>query len=135
MENLNLTSVNINGLKKQKVDIIYIQETHIKSQHEHFLKNRKWASTNEKQKGMSIYITNQQINITVELKDPGGRYITLNIVLLMIIGSLYAPNNAKEKFYENFFQNLLDFHKGEVMILRDMNGQSSNITGLKVDEE
>lgn len=35
---------------------------------------------------------------------------------------LYAPNQAKEKFYEKFFQNLLGIHYKEIIILGDMNG-------------
>ena len=120
MEQLKILSLNINGLnsptkrsktfnylRKQKLDIICLQETHIKKAQDVLLGN-KWlgnlftASAEVKKRGVAIYIKPPNLQITDRLTDPEGRYIFLKIRLpdnsIWTLANLYAPNSGKEVF-------------------------------------
>ena len=86
MEKLKLISVNVNGLnsptkrskiwsqlKNHKTDIIFLQETHIKTVHSSLLTCKAigqeyFASEKEKKRGVVIYIKNKNIQVLEEIQ-------------------------------------------------------------------
>lgn len=92
-------------LKKQKGDIISLQETHIKKGDEKFLINLKlglnfFSVTNKKVKGIVCYI-NKDLHPKEIFSDNDGRYLPLEIDLnreKTIVG-VYPPNDSKRKLF------------------------------------
>ena len=152
MEQLKILTYNINGLnspakrsktfnclKRQKLDIICLQETHIKKAHEALLECKSLgkvykASADEKKRGVATYIKSPNLQVTDTLSDLDGRYLFLKLKSpdnsIWTIVNLYAPNNGKEKFYDEVFGKLSDFAEGNLMVMGDFNA----VTDLKIDK-
>ena len=139
---LKFLSFNVNGLngpikrkrilshiKKMKVSIAFLQETHL-TEVEHQKLKRDWvgkviaAPFNSKARGVAILINkNLQINIQKVLIDPAGRYVIINCQVfseLWTFMNIYAPNENDVKFIQETFLNLADAHD-KVLIGGDFN--------------
>lgn len=113
---LNIYGLNTSGkrsqllltLQKTKVDMVFLQETHFRSDnipklHSSFSSAAYHASNDEsKSKGVSVLISkNCPIQIQDALKDKHGRYIFLKGKLhnkLITLANLYAPNKLQVTF-------------------------------------
>lgn len=57
-------------------------------------------------------------------QDPAGRYIFLNVKLdnaILMLASIYAPNDKQLDFLDNVLQKLSSFSKGPVILGGDLN--------------
>ena len=56
--------------------------------------------------------------------DTSGRFIISDVEIeekSITLATLYAPNDDEPTFYQNFFDQLLDFQRGDVIIGGDFN--------------
>uniref|UniRef100_A0A670Y452 exodeoxyribonuclease III n=1 Tax=Pseudonaja textilis TaxID=8673 RepID=A0A670Y452_PSETE len=135
-------SININGLNsrakrkriltkliKQNVDIICIQETHIRKSEEKFLDCPKLGklftapADKKKKKGIAIYVRD---DLKAELiwADPVGRTLVVQIsingiTLLLVV--IYAPNDDQGKFFKHLHQKITEFENGNIILIGDFN--------------
>ena len=107
-------------LQKQKVDIIFLQETYSMKEVENIWK-RQWkgpmflAHGSNHSCGVLVLVRD---NLEFEMKsiitDENGRYILLNAIVQgsdYILGNIYAPNKIKEQcnFFDELQQKFDDF--------------------------
>ena len=152
MEHLKILSFNINGLnspiktsksfnylKKLNSDIICLQETHIKKSHEKLLDCKGLgrlynASAEEKKRGVVVYIKTPHMQVIDQIKDSDGRFIFLKLKLLdnaiWTLVNIYAPNEGREKFFDQLFEKLSEFVEGNLIMLGDFNA----VVNLKLDK-
>ncbi|CAI7935374.1 Hypothetical predicted protein [Podarcis lilfordi] len=155
---LQLLSWNINGcnipekrkkifhiLKKEQLDIICLQETHVTRLHRKVLINKRLgqefiSSDKVKKRGVVIY-AKESLSPKFLFKDEHGRILAIEIQYqgekLLILG-IYAPNEGKSEFYKKLQGTMLDhLDYNNIIMMGDMNGvvstnmdksQSQNIT-------
>uniref|UniRef100_A0A670J5I8 Reverse transcriptase domain-containing protein n=1 Tax=Podarcis muralis TaxID=64176 RepID=A0A670J5I8_PODMU len=155
---LQLYSWNINGanspekrkrifhiLKKENLDIICLQETHVTRLHRKVLINKRLgqefiSSDKVKKRGLVIY-AKENLAPKFLFKDEQGRILAIEIQSqgekVLILG-IYAPNEGKAEFYKKLHETLLDYlDYSNIIMMGDMNGvvstwmdksQSQNLT-------
>lgn len=122
--NIKLVSLNVNGmnnpvkrskvlakLKKEKAQVLFLQETHLPQQEHEKLKrfgfrNTFYSSYRPSQKrGVAILITNAvQFECLKEVRDNEGRFVLIkgkleNSMVTMI--NVYAPPRKHQMFFQN----------------------------------
>lgn len=116
-------------LKKQKADILCLQEVHIRNKDKRFLENRLLgldfhSLSDKKVKGVVFYI-NKDLSPTQIFSDSNGRYIALEILLnrrkTLIVG-IYAPNNGKDTFFKELKEKIQILNYEQLILLGDFNG-------------
>uniref|UniRef100_A0A670IZE6 Reverse transcriptase domain-containing protein n=1 Tax=Podarcis muralis TaxID=64176 RepID=A0A670IZE6_PODMU len=152
---LKIWSWNINGmndkkkrnkiehiLKKESLDIICLQETHIARKHKRILINKRLgnefvSSDKRKKRGVIIYIR-KQLEAQQIYKDEEGRIVAVQLKWQgenVIIVGIYAPNNNKAEFYRMLEEKLSEYADQKIILLGDMNGVVSlNIDRLREGE-
>uniref|UniRef100_A0A670JC67 Reverse transcriptase domain-containing protein n=2 Tax=Podarcis muralis TaxID=64176 RepID=A0A670JC67_PODMU len=155
---LQLFSWNINGgnspekrrkifhiLKKEQLDIICLQETHVTRLHRKVLVNKRLgqefiSSDKVKKRGVVIY-AKESLAPKFVFKDEQGRILAIEIQTqgekFLIVG-IYAPNDGKSEFFKKLHEIMLDFiDYNNIIMMGDMNGvvsthmdksQSQNLT-------
>uniref|UniRef100_A0A670HPA6 Reverse transcriptase domain-containing protein n=1 Tax=Podarcis muralis TaxID=64176 RepID=A0A670HPA6_PODMU len=148
---LKVYSWNVNGmndkgkrnkiehiLKKEGLDVICLQETHIARKHKkmlinHRLGNEFFSLDSSKKRGVVIYIK-KQIEAKHIFNDEEGRMVAVQIKWqgekLIIVG-IYAPNEKKSEFYERLEGKLLEYADQKIILLGDMNG----VVSLELDRQ
>uniref|UniRef100_A0A670K591 Reverse transcriptase domain-containing protein n=1 Tax=Podarcis muralis TaxID=64176 RepID=A0A670K591_PODMU len=146
---LKVFSWNVNGmndkgkrnriehiLKKESLDVICLQETHIARKHKRTLINQRLgnefiSSDQSKKRGVVIYI-NKRIEAKHLFKDEEGRISAVQInwqgEKIIIVG-IYAPNVNKSEFYGKLEESLSDYADQKIILLGDMNG----VVSLELD--
>ena len=144
MPELRCASLNANGLnipakrgqilhffKKQRIDVLFLQETHFKKTYTPTIKNyfyRNWFNSCtplKREKGVSIVISK---NVTFKkldcISDPEGRYILLKGTIddkIYTFANIYAPNDRQISFLKNVFEALEPFLEGSLILGGDFN--------------
>uniref|UniRef100_A0A3P9HAV9 exodeoxyribonuclease III n=1 Tax=Oryzias latipes TaxID=8090 RepID=A0A3P9HAV9_ORYLA len=146
MSNTKILTLNVKGinhvikrrktltlLKKEKVQIALLQETHL-TDHEHSKLKHDWvgqifySSYNSKSRGVAILI-HKNVPFTVEkiVKDKEGRYIAITGILYgeqILLGNVYAPNVSNvydSAFYSKFLAEVSPICPSHVLIGGDFN--------------
>lgn len=145
MESLKAISWHVNGLnsagkrkqvfnwlKKQKGNLIGIQETHIKNKDNKYLKNKyigeEFYSLFEKKKRGVVIYANKFLKPEKLFSDSQGRYIAIKITYQKekkIVINLYAPNGSKVSFFQEI-QRQIELLMYESIILGEFNGTINN---------
>uniref|UniRef100_A0A2D4PX86 Endonuclease/exonuclease/phosphatase domain-containing protein n=1 Tax=Micrurus surinamensis TaxID=129470 RepID=A0A2D4PX86_MICSU len=135
-EELNLISININGLNsakkkilgklcKEKTDIISLQEIHIQKSDEKYLEYPKLGklftspADKKKKKGIAVYIR-EEIKTKLVFVDPNGRILMLEIWLphkKVLFAFIYAPNEKQQEFYKNLHEKIVEFEQKNVLLV------------------
>lgn len=142
----NVNGMNIRGrrnkiehiLKKEGLDIICLQETHIARKHRRVLTNQRLgnefvSSDRSKKRGVVIYI-NKQIEAKQLFKDDEGRISAVQINWQgekVIVVGIYAPNVNKSEFFGRLEEKLFDYADQKIILLGDMNG----VVSLELDRQ
>lgn len=113
-------------LQKAKADVIFLQETHFRSDSIPKLSNSYYntvyhaTNKDSKSKGVSILISkNCPIQIHDTLIDTNACYIFLKGKLHnkpVTLANLYAPNKEQVPFFRDTLQNLTTFSKGLLVV-------------------
>uniref|UniRef100_A0A670I0E5 Reverse transcriptase domain-containing protein n=1 Tax=Podarcis muralis TaxID=64176 RepID=A0A670I0E5_PODMU len=145
---LQLYSWNINGanspekrkrifhiLKKENLDIICLQETHVTRLHRKVLINKRLgqefvSSDRVKKRGVVIY-AKENLSPKFLFKDEQGRILAIEIQTqgekVLVLG-IYAPNEGKSEFYKKLHETLLDYlDYSNIIMMGDMNGVVSTL--------
>ena len=125
--NLKMVSLNVNGLnntnkrnkiinkfKREKMQVVLLQETHLSNkEHEKLkrfgFKNTFYSSYNKQsnRRGVAILVANTtKFELTKEICDKDGRYILIKGKLedqLVTLISVYAPPESGKPFFETLF--------------------------------
>uniref|UniRef100_A0A670KAD3 Reverse transcriptase domain-containing protein n=1 Tax=Podarcis muralis TaxID=64176 RepID=A0A670KAD3_PODMU len=140
---LQLLSWNINGvnipekrekifhiLKKEQLDIICLQETHVTRLHRKVLINKRLgqefiSSDRVKKRGVVIY-AKESLSPKFLFKDEHGRILAIEIQhqgeKFLILG-IYAPNEGESEFYKKLHESVLDYlDYDNIIMMGDMNG-------------
>lgn len=146
MASLRIMSWNVNGLnsankrrrvfhwiKKQKCDIIGMQETHIKRSDSKYIMNKYigeefYSLTDKKKRGVVTYI-NKNLNPKKVFSDKQGRYIAMEITNQNeknLIINLYAPNGSKLLFFQEIQKQINSYTYENIIMLGDYNGTINN---------
>ena len=145
MANVSIVSLNVRGLrdnnkrcemfkffKREKFDIICIQETHSQKEDE-WLWKKQWGEKNEiifshgenNSKGVSILINrNKYIQVTQRLQDNEGRYCIAEIGYKnkqFVLVNIYGPNEDRPEFFISLFELIQKYKSTELMIMGDFN--------------
>uniref|UniRef100_A0AAX7TPZ0 exodeoxyribonuclease III n=1 Tax=Astatotilapia calliptera TaxID=8154 RepID=A0AAX7TPZ0_ASTCA len=128
MTDLKIISLNVKGLnnvvkrqkllsflKKEKIQIALLSETHLNDL-EHSKLKRNWvgqvfySSYNTKSRGVAILI-HSNLPLTTEkvIKDKEGRYILISGFLFresVFIGCVYGPNSEDVSFFPNLLTHV-----------------------------
>lgn len=141
---VKILSLNVNGLnnpikrqkvmsklRKEKAQIIYLQETHLTDQESEKLKKFGFMNTfyscfrNKGKRGVSILISNtvkfECINMT---KDKEGRFIIVKGKLeneLMTLVNVYAPPNSDKRFVKSLLDKIIMQSEGILICGGDFN--------------
>uniref|UniRef100_A0A3B3I5T5 Reverse transcriptase domain-containing protein n=1 Tax=Oryzias latipes TaxID=8090 RepID=A0A3B3I5T5_ORYLA len=155
--NYRIISVNVNGLgnpvkrsrvltklKKEKAQVIFMQETHLpKSEHEKFSKfgyeNCFFSSyKNSRRRGVLTLISNSvNFEKVQQESDKDGRYVIVkgkinnNLVTLV---NVYAPPEGNQKFFKLLFEKVTTLSEGILIWGGDWNtvlDHSKDTTSLK----
>uniref|UniRef100_A0A803TMV4 Reverse transcriptase domain-containing protein n=1 Tax=Anolis carolinensis TaxID=28377 RepID=A0A803TMV4_ANOCA len=118
-----------NRLKKEKYNIIAIQETHIDRKHtkllnkgylgQHFI-----AADSVKKRGVALYV-DDKFPAKETFKDNEGRVIAVTIDCeqeKILICNIYAPNGPKTKFTKSLRDNISNTEFNHMILLGDFNG-------------
>lgn len=145
MNNLNIYTLNINGLRSpykinrllhfistNRIDILCIQETHIENyffaksiESKLGLKDRIiWSYGTNLSNGVAILFINKEINYPKFQTDFDGRFIYVDFELYsekFRLLNLYAPTNENSR--SNFFASIIPFlvTSNHLLILGDFN--------------
>ena len=123
--------------KKEKCDIICLQETHLtETDRTHLVKELNidfflsGESTNSK--GVAILInTSFEYKINKVEKDSSGRYIIINIVINnnipLLRVNLYGPNLDSPKCFANLFDKVNDYKMDHIIMVGDWNTSLTNL--------
>uniref|UniRef100_A0A670IRS6 Reverse transcriptase domain-containing protein n=1 Tax=Podarcis muralis TaxID=64176 RepID=A0A670IRS6_PODMU len=140
---LQLLSWNIHGanspekrkrifhiLRKEQLDIICLQETHVTRLHRRVLINKRLgqefiSSDKVKKRGVVIY-AKENLAPKFLFKDEQGRILAIEIQIqgekFLIVG-IYAPNEGKSEFYKKLHEIMLDhIDYTNIILMGDMNG-------------
>ena len=144
MDSIRILSFNVNGLgdhhkrkdvfdylRRQKAQILFLQETHFKTQSENFVRSL-WggecilsgASTNRK--GVAVFFSNDfEYKIHRVQRDEDGCYIIVDIEILgkrVIMVNIYGPSDGDcPLFFENVFTKINAYGNDNVIIGGDWN--------------
>uniref|UniRef100_A0A803JIX0 exodeoxyribonuclease III n=1 Tax=Xenopus tropicalis TaxID=8364 RepID=A0A803JIX0_XENTR len=121
----------LTGLHKQRVMIVFLQETHFKTGHRPQFKNRYYKNwyfsdnPDSKSKGVAIAI-HKQLNYSLlnTVIDPNGRYIFMKLNIsghILTLVNCYAPNQNQHKFLEMVVTRLESFQEGVTIFGGDFN--------------
>uniref|UniRef100_A0A670ILN7 Reverse transcriptase domain-containing protein n=1 Tax=Podarcis muralis TaxID=64176 RepID=A0A670ILN7_PODMU len=118
----------VNVLKKKKLDVICMQETHVARKHKHVLVNKNLGtefinSTEEKKKGVVTYV-NEKWEPKLICKDEDGRILGVQINFQggkINVVNIYAPNSNRSEFFKKLEQVLLDLDNNKTVLLGDFN--------------
>lgn len=117
-------------LHKERPDVVFLQETHIKRLTSRILSSNRYvhqfhAPGTSKAKGVAILISKDlQVSVSDTLSDPEGRFLFVNCKINDVrytLASLYAPSVHQISFLATTFQKLRDFKTGEVLLGGDLN--------------
>ena len=124
--NLKIASLNVNGLRnpvkrsrvlakmrKDKSQVIFLQETHMSKQEHEKLKKFGYTNTyyssckNSRKRGVAIMIANSlNFDLIKEKRDDEGRYIIIkgrmDSVLVTFV-NVYAPPESDRSFFKRLF--------------------------------
>lgn len=142
--NIKLVSLNVNGmnnpvkrskvlakLKKEKAQVLFLQETHLPQQEHEKLKrfgfrNTFYSSYRPSQKrGVAILITNAvQFECLKEVRDNEGRFVLIkgkleNSMVTMI--NVYAPPESTKCFFKTLFDTIAIETEGILICGGDFN--------------
>uniref|UniRef100_A0A670JD11 Reverse transcriptase domain-containing protein n=1 Tax=Podarcis muralis TaxID=64176 RepID=A0A670JD11_PODMU len=140
---LQLLSWNINGgnspekrrrifhiLKREQLDIICLQETHVTRLHRKVLINKRLgqefiSSDKVKKRGVVIY-AKESLSPKLLFKDEQGRILAIEKQTqgekFLILG-IYAPNEGKSEFYKKLHETILEYlDYTNIIMMGDMNG-------------
>ncbi|CAI5776285.1 Hypothetical predicted protein [Podarcis lilfordi] len=139
---LQLLSWNCNGLnsprkrksvfhllKKEQLDLICLQETHVIRLHRKVLINKRLgqefiSSDKVKKRGVVIY-AKERLSPKFIFKDDQGRFVAIEIQIqgekFLIVG-VYAPNEGKSEFFKKLHETLMDYLDYNLILMGDMNG-------------
>ncbi|CAI5789675.1 Hypothetical predicted protein [Podarcis lilfordi] len=139
---LQLLSWNCNGLnlprkrrqvfhilKREQLDLICLQETHVTRTHRKLLVNKRLgqefiSSDKVKKRGVVIY-AKEKLAPKMIFKDEQGRYLAIEIQVqgekILIVG-IYAPNDGKAEFFKKLHETLMDYLDYRIIMMGDMNG-------------
>uniref|UniRef100_A0A670ITK0 Reverse transcriptase domain-containing protein n=1 Tax=Podarcis muralis TaxID=64176 RepID=A0A670ITK0_PODMU len=139
--NLKILTWNVNGLnektkrnkianvlKKKKLDVICIQETHVVKKHKHVLVNKNLGiefinSGKEKKRGVVTYVDGKWEPKLI-YKDEEGRILGVQISFKgekINVVNIYAPNTNRLEFYKKLEQVLLELGDNKMILLGDFN--------------
>lgn len=141
---LKCASLNVNGLsnpvktskvlakmKKDKIQIIFLQETHMsKNEHEKLKKfgysNSFFSSCeNSRKRGVVTLISNSlNFELIMEKGDTQGRYVIVKgriDNILVTLANIYAPPESDRKFFKSLFQTLTSESEGVLVCAGDWN--------------
>uniref|UniRef100_A0A673ATC2 Endonuclease/exonuclease/phosphatase domain-containing protein n=1 Tax=Sphaeramia orbicularis TaxID=375764 RepID=A0A673ATC2_9TELE len=120
----------INSLKRNKIQIAYLQETHLNVE-EHKKYCREWvghiffSSHSTSKRDLIIHLhKNLPFTATASFKDTEGRYVLVKEILHgenIILGNVYAPNIQDEAFYASLFSQLANMDSPNMIIGDDFN--------------
>ena len=114
-------------LRKQRHDVIFIQETHCHSRKLEYCWTREWDGQSiwslgtHNSKGVAILFNrNYLYEFSTVFKDPNGRFITLDLKLennVLRLLNVYGPNTLNERieFYDNHINHFLDTEFSKVV--------------------
>ncbi|KAF7244640.1 hypothetical protein EYD10_09237 [Varanus komodoensis] len=150
-ERIELFSLNVNGLngpskrrrtfsqlQKLKLDIICLQETHIKKQHSKLLGCPKLgklfiSSASQKKRGLALYIK-EKLDPKYILADEDGRILMVEVTVKfkkVLLVAIYAPNDHQEMFYQKLHTLLLQLEYQTLCLMGDF----SAIVDKKMDHK
>uniref|UniRef100_A0A803TV15 Reverse transcriptase domain-containing protein n=1 Tax=Anolis carolinensis TaxID=28377 RepID=A0A803TV15_ANOCA len=118
-----------NKLRKEKYNIIAIQETHIDLKHikllnKGYLGQSFIAADNAKKRGVVLYV-DDNFPAKEAFKDNEGRVIAVTIDFgkeKILICNIYAPNGSKTKFSKILRENIDKTEFDHMILLGDFNG-------------
>lgn len=120
----------LNSLKKDKIQIAFLQETHL-SDNEHNKYLREWvgqvyySSYSTSKRGVIILIhKNLPLVVTDTYKDTEGRIILAKGTLygeIILLGSIYSPNVNDDDFSALLFDQLVEMDSSNILIGGDFN--------------
>lgn len=143
-DSLKVTSLNVNGLKnpikrskvlaklkKDKSQVIMLQETHM-SNEEHnkmrrfgYLNSFYSSCKNSRKRGVAIMVSNSlNFNLIKEEGDKEGRYILVKGKLddvLVTFACIYVPPESDKKFFTQLFDKIVTFSEGILICAGDWN--------------
>lgn len=120
----------MNDLRKARVDIAYIQETHFREDRLPVLKNRffplTYHSTNKtKSRGTSILLSNRiQWSHRDSMLDPEGRFTFIKGSIgdvQLTLATIYAQNACQDTFIRHTLSKLSNFQEGQLILGGDFN--------------
>ena len=141
---LKCASLNVNGLsnpvkrskvlakmKKDKAQIIFLQETHMsKTEHEKlkrfgYLNSFFSSCENSRKRGVATLISNNlNFEFIMEKSDTQGRYIIIKgriDNILVTFANIYAPPESDRKFFTSLFHILISESEGVLVCAGDWN--------------
>ena len=107
-------------LRKQKHDVIFLQETHCHSKKLEYCWTREWdgqsvwgLGTNNSKGVAILFNRNHLYDVSTVFKDPNGRIIVVDLNVdnnILRLLNVYGPNTVNERieFYDNHVNNYLD---------------------------
>uniref|UniRef100_A0A670K4W9 Reverse transcriptase domain-containing protein n=1 Tax=Podarcis muralis TaxID=64176 RepID=A0A670K4W9_PODMU len=117
-------------LRKEQLDVICLQETHVTRLHRRVLINKRLgqefiSSDKVKKRGVVIY-AKESLAPKFVFKDEQGRILAIEIQSqgekFLIVG-IYAPNEGKSEFYKKLHEIMLDhIDYNNIILMGDMNG-------------
>ena len=140
---LKITSLNVRGLrddaKRREVfnwlrakrpSICMLQEVHCIEKTNHLWK-AEWGyqayfTSFESNKAGVCILFNNNFNLQLQrlYTDPAGRFIICDLKAnekLLTLANIYAPNEDKPSFFQNFYDHLLNFNCEDIIIGGDFN--------------
>lgn len=140
-EEIRLLSVNINGLNspnkrkkifnkliKARLNIICLQEVHVKRDHLYLLNYTKLGQlytslADTKKRGVAIYVQ-KHINSRLIFADDEGRLVMIEVEIggkKCILVCIYAPNGNQKAFFQNLYSKLVEFDYSHICVVGDFN--------------
>uniref|UniRef100_A0A8C5E1K9 exodeoxyribonuclease III n=1 Tax=Gouania willdenowi TaxID=441366 RepID=A0A8C5E1K9_GOUWI len=120
----------LNSLKKDKIQIAFLQETHLNDE-EHKKYRREWvgqiffSSHSTNKRGVVILLhKNLPFTVTASFKDTEGRFVLVKGILhgeVIVLGNVYGPNIQDEAFYASLLRHLADMDCPNIIIGGDFN--------------
>lgn len=121
----------LNMMSKLKADVIFLQETHFRTDNTPKLASHKYPisfhATNPltKTKGVSILLSkNLPWQLIDSLIDPEGRYVFLKGTIhnrMVTLANIYSPNTAQVCFFRSIAAILAGFQAGTTILGGDFN--------------
>lgn len=142
--NLKIASLNVNGLNnpkkrgkvlkkfsKEKMHVIFLQETHLSQQEHEKLKHFGYGITfysshsRNNKRGVAILISNAlKYEKIKEIKDKDGRYILVKGKLedqMITLINVYAPPDSDKCFFKGLFDIITQETEGIMILGGDFN--------------